>query len=329
MSVTADNPIHKSEDDALGRAKVARSFASQVLSLDASEGIVVGVLGPWGSGKTSFVNLARTHWEEGGIAVLDFNPWMFSGAEQLVEAFFAELSAQLKVRPGLAEVGKGLEDYGEIFSGMGWVPLAGPWIERGRIATKALAKIFQRRKEGIGGRQAEVEKALALLNRPIIVMLDDIDRLTTPEIRNIFKLVRLTANFPNIIYILAFDRSRVEDALAEEGISGRDYLEKILQVGFDLPSVPPHILNKEIFRAIDSSLSTIENKGPFDENAWPDVFMEIIRPLIRNMRDVRRYAAAIHGTVRAIEGQVALTDVLALEAVRVSPRRIPQNSRNN
>ena len=68
---------------------------------------------------------------------------------------------------------------------------------------------------------------------------------------------------------------------------------------------------------MDGALAAIETPGPFDEQVWPDVFMEIIRPLIRNMRDVRRYAAAIHGTVNALEGQVALADVLALEAIRV------------
>jgi len=149
------------------------------------------------------------------------------------------------------------------------------------------------------------------------VALDDIDRLTTSEIRDIFKLVRLTANFPNIIYILAFDRIRVEEALAEHHIPGRDYLEKILQVGLDLPAVPAQVLNKQIFDAIDRALSGVETSGPFDENAWPDVFMEVVRPLFRNMRDVRRYAAAIHGSVRDLGGQVALVDVLALESVRV------------
>jgi predicted KAP-like P-loop ATPase len=202
VSVTADNPIRRPEDDVLGRAKVARSFAEQVLSLDVTEGVVVGVLGPWGSGKTSFINLARGHLEGVGIAVLDFNPWMFSGAEQLVESFFVELSAQLKLRPGLAEVGKDLEDYGETFSGMSWLPLVGPWIERGRVATKILAKTLQRKKEGVGGRRAKVENALGALGKPLVVVLDDIDRLTTPEIRDIFKLVRLTANFPNVIYIV-------------------------------------------------------------------------------------------------------------------------------
>ncbi|WP_223162227.1 KAP family P-loop NTPase fold protein [Nitratifractor salsuginis] len=316
--VTGDNPIHRRKDDVLGRADMAHSFAEHVLSLDVTEGAVVGVLGPWGSGKTSFVNLARECLECNSVAVLDFNPWMYSGADQLVESFFVELSAQLRLRPELFEVGKELEDYGEIFSGMSWLPLVGPWIERGRAATKIFAKILQRRKkEGIYGRRAKVVKALGALDKPLTVVLDDIDRLTTPEIRDIFKLVRLTANFPNVIYILVFDRIRVEEALAEHRIPGRDYLEKILQVGFDLPAVPAHVLNKQILTAIDNALSTVVNTGPFDQNAWADIFMEIIRPLLQNMRDVRRYAAAIRGTVQELGGSVALADVLALEAIRV------------
>ena len=317
MALTSDNPIRHSADDTLGRSDIARSFASQLLSLDASEGLVLGVLGAWGSGKTSFLNLTRDDLADADLPVLDFNPWMFSGAEQLVESFFVELSAQLKVRPGLAEVGRDLEDYGEAFSGLAWLPLIGPWIERGRGAAKVLTKILQRRKEGVGGRRAKLAKALAQLEKPIVVILDDIDRLSTSEIRDVFKLVRLTASFPNIVYLLAFDRTRVEEALAEQGVPGRDYLEKILQLAIDLPTIPAHVLRRQTLTAVDGALADIDNPGPFDDQVWPDVYTEIVSPLIRNMRDVRRYAAAIHGTVRGLDGQIALADVLGLEAVRV------------
>ena len=315
--VPGDNPILKAEDDVLGRSKAAKAFAGQVLYFDTSKGLVVGVLGAWGSGKTSFINLARADFDDEGITVLDFNPWMFSGADQLVESFFVELAAQLRISPGLAEVGRYLEEYGETFSGMAWLPLVGPWIERSRDVTKFLGKLLQRRKEGIGGGRAKLEEILAGLDKPIVVVLDDIDRLTTSEIRDVFKLVRLTASFPNIVYILAFDRIRVEEALAEQGLSGRDYLEKILQVTFDLPVAANQALNRQISTEVDRALTDIDNPGTFDEQLWPDVFMEIIRPLIRNMRDIRRYAASIHGTVRTLGGQISLTDVLALEAVRV------------
>lgn len=316
MSIPGDNPIVDSADDALGRSAPAGAFARHLLLLDRSQGAVAGVLGAWGSGKTSFVNLARGTLEDAGAAVLDFNPWMFSGAEQLVESFFIELSAQLKLRPGLVEVGEDLEDYGEVFTGLASLPLVGPWIERGRMANRLLSKLLQRRKEGSGGRRERLKNRLRQLQRPIVVVLDDIDRLSTAEIRDVFKLVRLTASLPNVIYVLAFDRERVESALSESGIPGRDYLEKILQVSLDLPAIPEAILRRQVLEAIDEALAGIEERGPFDEERWPDVFVEVIQPLIRNMRDVRRYAASSRGTVERLHGQVALVDVLALEAIR-------------
>ena len=294
----------------------ASAFARQILMLDRTHGAVAGVLGAWGSGKTSFVNLARGTLEELGAAVLDFNPWMFSGAEQLVDSFFIELAAQLKLRPGLAGIGEDLGDYGEIFTGLGWLPVVGPWIERGRKANDLLAKLLQHRKEGSGERRRKLTDRLRELGTPIVVVLDDIDRLTTAEIRDVFKLVRLTASFPNVIYVLAFDRARVESALCESGVHGRTYLEKIVQLSLDLPAVPEHVLRRQVLEAIDEGLAGVDERGPFDEDAWPDVFVEVIQPLIRNMRDVRRYVAATRGTVERLAGQVALVDVLALEAVR-------------
>ena len=200
---------------------------------------------------------------------------------------------------------------------LGWLPVVGTWFERIRGATKITNKLLERRKEGVGGRRCKLEKALCDLKKPIVVILDDIDRLATSEIRDIFKLVRLTANFPNVIYIVAFDRDRVEKALDEQGVSGRDYLEKILQIVFDLPAVPSHVLRQQILSALDDALNNIENTGPLDKEVWPDVFMEIILPLMRNLRDVRRYVATIHGTVISLKGQIALADLLALEAIRV------------
>jgi len=309
--ITGDNPIKKPKDDVIGRVATARKFAQSVLELDTSEGVVVGVLGPWGSGKTSFLNLAKKEFEKAEVSILDFNPWMFSGAAQLVESFFIELTAQLKIRPDLADVGKELENYGDLFSSFG---IGGQVISG---ATRVMGRLFQHRKKGVHGQRQKLEKILSDLDKPIVVVLDDIDRLPPSEIRDIFKLVRLTANFPNIIYIVAFDRDRVEDALADQGLRGRDYLEKILQVAVDLPVVPRHVLNQQIFSALEDALANIKNPGLFDEQVWPDVFMEIIEPLIRNMRDVRRYVATIYGTIRSFDGQIKLVDLLALEAIRI------------
>ncbi len=71
-----------------------------------------------------------------------------------------------------------------------------------------------------------------------MVIIDDIDRLTAAEIRQIFQLVKLSARFPYVVYVLAFDRDAVAEALSELGVtSGEEYLEKIVQVSFDLPPI--------------------------------------------------------------------------------------------
>lgn len=319
MTIRSDNPISKSSDDALGRYPQAQAFVSQVMALDAAQGLVVGVLGRWGSGKTSFINFARDGFGERTSAILDFNPWMFSGAEQLVDSFFIELSAQLRLKNDkrLAAIASALADYGEVFSGLGWLPVAGPWIERSRKFAKSLGKLLEKRNEGVGERKHALERALRELDHPVVVVLDDIDRLATDEIRDIFKLVRLTASFPNVIYVLAFDRFRIEEALSEQGISGRDYLEKIIQVTVDLPMPPRKEIAKQLLKSIDEVLKELDHEGPFDNDLWPDILAEVVLPLVQTMRDVRRYVAALHGTLLSLNEQIALQDVLALEAVRV------------
>ena len=317
VMLPGDNPIKSADQDALGRAALADTFAHSVAALNAAEGAVVGVLGPWGSGKTSFINLAREGLRGQGIDVLDFNPWMFSGASQLVEFFFRELSIQLKCHARFQKIGDLLEEYSEALAGLGWLPVAGSWIDRLRVALKAIGALARRRQSSIQDQRARLTEALKNLEKPIAVVLDDIDRLSASEIRDVFKLVRLTASFPNVIYIIAFDRAQVEKALSVEGMSGRTYLEKITQLVIDLPCIPSELLLAQLTLAITTALAGIDNTGPFDDQVWPDVLMEIIWPLVGSMRDVRRYAVAISNTVCSLRGEVALCDVLAMESIRL------------
>ena len=93
----ADRPIERREQDRLGRRSFAEAIAQQVHAVPAEQGFTIAVVGEWGSGKTSVLNMVAEALEEGGsdTAVLRFNPWLFSSADDLVARFFGELSAQL------------------------------------------------------------------------------------------------------------------------------------------------------------------------------------------------------------------------------------------
>ena len=317
----SDNPIVKLDDDVLQRTSAAENFVKGVLNLDASRGATVGVFGSWGSGKTSFINLARQSFEREQVPVLDFNPWLFSGTEQLVALFFSELSAEMDQSKWSKNIAPEFKKYGQALgiavSGVSTL-LAMPQIA---TISDGLAKVahIALQQDSINSLRKQAEKALEKRTNPIIVVLDDVDRLSSEEIREVFKLVRLTASFPNLIYIVLCDRHRVERALGEpeQPFYGRDYLEKIIQWPFSLPEIPINLLEEQLDETIDQVLADIKNPDPLDDEVWDDIHEKIIRPLICNIRDVRRYAFSIRATVAGLEGRVALIDVLALEAVRL------------
>ena len=320
--VRTDNPIESAKEDRLQRTDIARAFARQVLDLDASRGLTVGVFGAWGSGKTSFMNLVRAEFEREGVPTLDFNPWMFSDTEQLVVRFFGELSASLG-QQGLEGVGQAIAKYGgaivgtanlasTVFAGF---PGLGDFLG---TLIKSLQETTDQ--QGVWELRKEVETALSGRESPIVVVLDDVDRLTFEEIRQVFKLVRLTASFPNLIYVVLCDRHRVEQALQEQGEGdgyGRDYLEKIVQYPFDLPEVPRHLLTREFEAALTEAMAGVEPGGFRTLDLVREVYADIIEPLIRNMRDVRRYATAVRGAATDLAGEIEMADLLGLEAVRL------------
>ncbi|MDQ1136294.1 putative KAP-like P-loop ATPase [Microbacterium sp. SORGH_AS 1204] len=316
-----DAPIKSSADDDLGRAPVAHDFVESIRELDASEGLVVGVLGPWGHGKSSFINLMREQFEqEPKLTVVDFNPWMFSGSNQLVNFFFTEIGAELNVKnkSKFGQAADWLAKYAGILKPVSqFVPVPGASIV-GEAAAAALGGLADTTNADRSAKKVrdQITKELRALAEPIVVVIDDIDRLTTREIREIFKLVRLTASFPNIVYVLAFDRARVEQALTEDGVPGRAYLEKIVQLSFDVPQAPEVLLRSQVFSELNRVLTPVADVE-LDEDRWGDAYFEIIDPLLSNMRDVTRYAISSKATIKSLGAEIDLVDLLAMEAVRV------------
>lgn len=84
----------------------------------------------------------------------------------------------------------------------------------------------------------ELSDMLRTLTRPMLVVIDDVDRLAGPELRLVFQLIKANADFPNLVYLVLFKRELVEEILTKEpSTNGREYLKKIVQVGFDVPRI--------------------------------------------------------------------------------------------
>ena len=250
------------------------------------------------------------------LTVIDFNPWMFSGSDQLVDFFFTQIGAELKIKNKrrFRKIAKLLQKYGGILRpAFQLIPFPGAGAVGDLIVGAAGTRNADRSVQKV---KDDITEVLSKLEKPIVVVIDDIDRLTKIEIREIFKLVRLTASFPNIIYLLAFDRERVEQALSEDGVSGRAYLEKIVLLSFDVPQASEKLLRSRALAELERILSPVTN-ATLDEDRWPSAYSEVIEPLLSNIRDVTRYAISAKQTIKDLGDKVDLVDLLAMEALRV------------
>jgi hypothetical protein len=320
-TMSGDNAIKNRGADRLGRSGFADQLAAALLNETADEGLVAALVGPWGQGKSSVLNMVKEQLEgPHSRTVLMFNPWMFTGQPQLVGAFFEQIAGQLRLK-GKAEqaLADRLIGYGQALTPLVFVPVAGAWLGRAGAVATALGQARSSRKQPdpVEQQRKTIEAALGELDEPIFVFVDDIDRLSAREIRDMLGLVRLTAHFPKIIYLLAFDRAKVERALDQDGIEGgRNYLDKIVELSFDLPATSPYALGSLLTEGLGQTLSGIET-GPFDPARWQDVAARVLGPLLGTPRDINRYLAALPASLRMIGDEVALVDVLALEAIRL------------
>ena len=318
-ALRGDRPIESAEADRLGRARFAKAVARQVLGTPSLESFVVAIMGPWGAGKTSLLNMLAEEMKlRSETVILRFNPWIFSDTEQLVSHFFRELGAQMSELNDdrLSKVGSALKTYGGLFgSVVQFVPTVGG-------ALKAVADVASQAGEtfangpSIEHQRDHIRKTLAKAEQRIVVIVDDIDRLRRDDIRELVKLVRLTGDFPNVVYVLAFDRNRVEAALGDDSETGRAYLEKIVQVGYDIPHALESDVSQLLLNELNAALSPLDEEK-FDQRHWENVYYDVIRHLVRSPRDVRRYVNAIPATLEVLGDEVDVVDVLALEAIRV------------
>jgi len=301
--------------DKLGYAGFAETLANGIQKMVPSEGLVIAVYGAWGSGKTTMLNFvehyARKAPEGKRPIIFRFNPWWFSGAEELTLHFFTELRLVLGKSPGFGkQLLTNLADLADIVSEQT------PYAPLGKLAAFGLRKAAQQKRDVIELKR-EIANALNEQNNIILIVMDDIDRLTADEIRQVFRLIKAVADFPNVVYLLAFDKKVIVEALREmQGLPGENYLEKIVQVPFELPLPSSGSLQKLLFAELDVILADTPN-GMFDATHWGNVFIDGVRHFIATPRDVVRLTNTLHVTYPAVRGEANPVDFIAIETLRV------------
>jgi KAP family P-loop domain len=282
--------------------------------------MVIGITGPWGSGKSSILNLLQEHIEKkhSDALVVRFDPWLVSGRDDLIMQFLRELIVKIKSHghnvAALKKLGLSLADYGAQLAPIGnlVVPGAG---SAAKASLSALKKALQE-DESLSALRLKLVSQLEAASTPIVVLIDEIDRVEDAEVRNVAQLVRSVADFPGISYVLAYAQDRVVEALGG-GERGRSYLEKIIQ--FQIPL--PILFADEVARLIEAELSALEElrlPSNFRTNERYQRLAQLLtREVIQTPRDVQRLIATFHVLRSMLLGEVDWIDLLGFSALLV------------
>ncbi len=241
--------------------------------------------------------------------IVPFNPWWFAESEDLISAFFNQLRALLEGHKEFSsKMRNRLADFAELLSE---APLPHATL------AKVGARLIRPKAKDISKLKDEISGALCSQGRNILVIIDDIDRLASEEIRQIFRVVKAVADFPNVTYLMAFDRQVVTRSLGElQGGSGEDYLEKIVQVPFELPLVDRLSIRSFFFEKLNPIIAGVDAKN-FDEVYWGNIFFEGIDKFLVTPRDIVRFTNTLDVTFQAVAGEVNPIDFIAIESLRM------------
>jgi hypothetical protein len=323
-----ERPIERASEDVLGRMNFVRRLADALVdkSTKKSRGVAIGITGAWGSGKSSILNPLRQHIKEAypRALVVTFDPWLVSGRNDLISEFIRELIRTINADPQatvqLKKIGKTIAKYGEYVAPVAatWLPILGPIIKGGSSLFREAVK----NGESLTGLRSRLMKELAAVDVPIIVLIDELDRVEDAEIRTVAQLVRSVADFPGISYVLAYDSKRVIQALgASAGEShakdrGRAYLEKIVQLQIPLPA----IFSNELARLLASELYALQTQLRLPENfrsieRYQRLEKLLTEDVIDTIRDISRLTGTFHAVGGMLRGEVDWIDLLGFCAL--------------
>lgn len=328
----SDDPLAELDDELFGRSHLVErviDVLGQVRKQSTSS--TIGLVGAWGSGKSSVLTsvLSRIRLNDAETSkalnrekwlVAEFNPWLFSDPHALHAGFFTTL------RDAFPSTQKWKDVRGKVIQLGRYVAPAAGLVTAffGGDGEPAASNLIDQFELNAVKQHDAISKKLKDLQQPVLIVVDDLDRLTATELLEVFKLVRLVGRLPYVYYVLSYDEHTLVDLLAKTDlVSANDdrraleYLEKIVQVRLDMPLLRPF----EVDRVVDRALLFLARKHGVDlDDETTQVlsrrFDDVMSNRLRTPRSLKRLFGQLDAFLSAVGNEVHFGDYVVVTWLR-------------
>lgn len=287
----SDNEIKDSSNDLLDINSEAESFAKNVLNNNTTSSLVYGIDAPWGSGKTSFINLAEKYWQSSSdkVIVCRFEPLRYASEPNLANRLINELTISIQHKVFAPEFKPAASRYSRLVKGKANFSFLGFKISL-TPSSETMDELLE-----------DIDEVLRNIDYRVIIVIDDLDRLDTKAVNNILFATKQTFKLTRANYVFCYD-TEVLTNNKEDNQVAREFLEKFVTVQKSL-----FINSKQLIQFLKQDKPTLANQFesiPADtmlklstiKNEMAEILNSELAPkylpIVGNIRKIKRFMNA-------------------------------------
>lgn len=294
IKLLSDNAIENKKDDVFWTYKKSNNFANIVYNYWEKDGYIFWLIADWGEWKTTFLNFFKQNNEiKNNCIVFDFNPWYFSDEADLLNKFLNQFKNKIWN-----------EDLSE-----GFLNLINFLQENTKTILWLNFNLFEA-KNDLFEIKENINKSLKKIDKKIIIIIDDLDRISNKKIRIIFKIIDLCRDFYNTNFIICYDPNNFnyidENLIIEKNISNNNidiksqeidnsnyisYISKIINIEYHLNSDFSKV-KEEFYKIFEKSELFSEESKEWIKNWIDELFtnenFRVWWKYIWNLRQIKR-----------------------------------------
>lgn len=304
VGFVSDNP---SKTDKLDRTDYAELLLDKICMTYKSGSLADGSMTillneRYGAGKTTFFNLIENN-AKGRIRTCVFKPWQSSDGGKITEELLRLLEEQYAIS---SQLGEQLEGYSKLLSGNDVKNVLD------------FASHLLNGRESLSQRYKSIKEMLLIINEPLVVLVDDVDRLQAEELLALLKLLRDAVDFPNIIYIVAADKDAMSQMLEIKGIKDADeYLKKFFSFELLFP-IDDSYLSTLLRERIVNTLAQYYG-GSISKNSIEKEFLaaHYVQNVFHSPRDVYRFVNLLSYSLDLFKRYEVLEEVYVSDLLKL------------
>ncbi|MCU5305760.1 P-loop NTPase fold protein [Bacillus cereus] len=299
-------------EDLLNRKNTVDNLSNAIKNVNVKGSFVIGMYGEWGEGKTTILDMIEKDLgeEKDYVHVIRFEPWYFKSIDSIIKNYFDLICESLGKKMMTLDLMMLISDYRDLLLDS----IEGFKIKK--VISMVIPDFTSR--QNVNTVKNKIEDKLKKLDQKVVIFIDDLDRMEREEILLIFKMVKLFSDFDNFIYILSFDKKRIERILWREMKSDKDYLDKIIQVGFTLPKIPNGTYEAILVNYLNSF---IRGAGVTIDRETKDKIQSIlpsISALFDDVRKIKRFYNLLNIKFAMLKTDINFYDFLMIILIEFS-----------